>query len=366
MRGSPQPPAPQPGRSRTPAVPAAPPQPSEPPHPPGGQAAGLGAGRRDAGPSSAQAFPPHRPAATGQGHGAAPARPRAAFRPCSHAGRGEGRKSSRKQLRSRRCRSEPCAGPGGGEARARRGAARRGGSPLLPSRRRGAGPGWGLAPQTPKRNPPSLPRCPSEATAADPSAGPARRRGRPGAPVQSREPLTLVAMALPLRARLPLCPPRRGPRLLARRVRPARRRWAAQAAPPHLPRSPPPPGGRWAAQQRWAGGGWCGGRTVPPPLSPCTPARRAGAVAGPLCTPLAAGAGGREGSAGGAPGESPRPGPEGGRVPIPRARSAFTFRSGFASNSYSWYGAAPGLWSTPRRRRRGQPCSGRQRPLKNS
>lgn len=123
MRGSPQPPAPQPGRSRTPAVPAAPPQPSEPPHPPGGQAAGLGAGRRDAGPSSAQAFPPHRPAATGQGHGAAPARPRAAFRPCSHAGRGEERKSSRKQLRSRRCRSEPCAGPGGGEARARRDAA---------------------------------------------------------------------------------------------------------------------------------------------------------------------------------------------------------------------------------------------------
>lgn len=184
--------------------------------------------------------------------------------------------------------------------------------------------------------------------------------------MQSREPLTLVAMALPLRARLPLCPPRRGPRLLARRVRPARRRWAAQAAPPHLPRSPPPPGGRWAAQQRWAGGGWCGGRTVPPPLSPCTPARRAGAVAGPLCTPLAAGAGGREGSAGGAPGESPRPGPEGGWVPIPRARSAFTFRSGFASNSYSWCGAAPGLWSTPRRRRRGQPCSGRQRPLKNS
>lgn len=95
-------------------------QPSEPPHPLSGQAAGLGAGSRDAGPSSAQAFPLHSPAAAGQGHGAAPARPRAAFRARSHAGRGERRKSSRKQLRSQRCPSEPCARPGGGEARARR------------------------------------------------------------------------------------------------------------------------------------------------------------------------------------------------------------------------------------------------------
>lgn len=170
------------------------------------------------------------------------------------AGQAGWRKRSRKQL----SRAPEPALPRRALRAARRGRAAAGrpkhgaagaSGPLLPSllpslprpAARGRPRGGDSFPRPPKHSsPPAGPHsCPPS-----PSAGPARRprarrRGRPGDPTRPPRPrsglLTLVAMALPVRAGLPVSPLRRGPRLLGRCVRPARRRWAAQAAPPQRP-----------------------------------------------------------------------------------------------------------------------------------
>lgn len=250
-------------------------------------------------------------------------------------------------------------------------AARHGGSPLLPSRRRGAGPGRGLAPQTPKLSPPSLPRCPSGATAADPSAGPARRRGRPGAapspPVLCRagglspwwpwrcrcglgcrSALPAAARGCSLAASGP--PAAAGPRRRLHLTSPGRRRRLGAAG--RL--SSRPGAGRAAAG--------VAAKPCPLPAAPALLRGTRGQWRDRFAPPFAERAGGEGELQGGSrPGQTPRASGS----PVPRACSAFTFRLGFACNSFSWCRAAPGLWSAPRCRRRGQHCSGRQRPLKS-
>lgn len=239
---------------------------------------------REAGPAGGRGLSPPPPRFAGQrrfaGHGGsgagAPGLPGAAapglrrlFGPTVTAGepgggwarRGGGNKAENNfpLPRSWRCPAEPSA-PLGGAGQRRRGlsaARRERAAPSFPpffppsrGRRRGAGPGEGTRSPDPRnaaRPPRGLPpaRHREGLLPAEPlrracsAAGGAQRRGRPGAasrpPGPRRGLLTLVAMALPVRAGLPVSSPRRGPRLLGQCVPPARRRWAAQAAPPQPP-----------------------------------------------------------------------------------------------------------------------------------
>lgn len=145
--------------------------------------------------------------------------------------------------------SPPCCSDGPGsstEAPARRSGSGRPPPPLAPAGSgRPRGGDWLLRP--PNRSPSTAgPRSRPPLRGAGPrprglrGGWGSRRRGRPGVASRPAGPrrglLTLVAMVLPVRAGLPVSPPRRASRLLGRCVRPARRRrWAAQAAPPQCP-----------------------------------------------------------------------------------------------------------------------------------
>lgn len=163
----------------------------------------------------------------------------------------------------------------------------------------------------------------------------------------------MVAMALLVRAGLPVSPPRRGPRLLGRCVRPARRRrWAAQAAPPQRPPVAAaaaawgPLGGSAASPGARQAGADVAARRCPlptPPARPLPPARHGSKrqpVAGLFVSSLSVRAGGRDPRRGGEPrGSRPArsPGCRGGRTcprglrvgtgppPPPRCRQRLRF-----------------------------------------